>query len=84
MLQFDELFYANYYVKITREIDLVLPYFAYEFCNLTNFSYCNFTFCLASGGCSLRSQKGQKEKKSGFKKVRISVDIIPNFLFSIE
>ena len=29
---------ANYNLKITRQIDLVLRYLAYECCDLTNFS----------------------------------------------
>ena len=38
MLQFDEFSKLNCNLKITRQIDLVLHYFAYECCNLTNFS----------------------------------------------
>ena len=35
--QFDEFFKLNCNLKITRQIDLVLHYLAYECCNLTNF-----------------------------------------------
>ena len=38
MMQFDEFFKWNYNLKITRQIDLVLCYFANEWCNLTSFS----------------------------------------------
>ena len=35
---FDEFFMSNSCLKITRQIELVLQYFAYECCNLTIFS----------------------------------------------
>ena len=37
-LQFDEFFKWNYNLKITRQIDMVLCYLAYEWYNSTNFS----------------------------------------------
>ena len=41
MEQFDDFFMFNSNVKKTCQIDLVLDYSAYEWCNLTNFS-CEF------------------------------------------
>ena len=36
--QFFEFFKRNHNLKITRQIDLVLLYYTYKWCNLTNFS----------------------------------------------